>query len=120
VVYVDYDPVVLAHSRALLTSSESGATAYIDADIRDTSAVLDRAAEVLDFTKPVAVMLLAVLYALPDDEGDPYAIVARLLDAVPSPCLIGEGTSSTGRPGTRRRTAETAWSSQWGGVGRRR
>jgi S-adenosyl methyltransferase len=83
VVYVDYDPVVLAHARALLTSSESGATAYIDADIRDTGAVLDRAAELLDFTKPVAVLALAVLHALPDVE-DPYAIVARLMDAVPS------------------------------------
>ncbi len=83
VVYVDYDPVVLAHARALLTSSESGATAYIDADIRDTGAVLDRAAELLDFTKPVAVLALAVLHALPDAE-DPYAIVARLMDAVPS------------------------------------
>jgi trans-aconitate methyltransferase len=82
VVYVDYDPVVLAHARALLASSEEGATAYIDADIRDTGAVLDRAAELLDFTKPVAVLALAVLHALPDAE-DPYAVVARLMDAVP-------------------------------------
>ena len=59
VVYVDYDPVVLAHARALLTSSEAGATDYIDADLRDTAAILGQAAQLLDFTKPVAVTLLA-------------------------------------------------------------
>jgi hypothetical protein len=82
-VYVDYDPVVLAHARALLTSSGAGATEYIDADLRDTDAILARAAELLDFTRPVAVTLLAILHAIPDSD-DPYAIVAKLLDAVPS------------------------------------
>ena len=52
-VYVDYDPIVLAHARALLDSSESGATEYIDADLRDTGTILARAADLLDFTKPV-------------------------------------------------------------------
>jgi S-adenosyl methyltransferase len=83
VVYVDYDPVVLAHARALLTSNWAGATEYIDADLRDTPAILAKAAEVLDFSKPVAVTLLAILHAVPDSD-DPYAIVARLMDAVPS------------------------------------
>jgi hypothetical protein len=83
VVYVDYDPVVLAHARALLTSNEAGATEYIDADLRDTSAILSQAAKLLDFTKPVAVTLISVLHAVPDSDG-PHAIVARLLDAVPS------------------------------------
>jgi hypothetical protein len=83
VVYVDYDPVVLAHARALLTSHEAGATEYIDADLRDTPAILDGAAKVLDFTKPVAVTLLAVLHVIPDAD-DPAAIVGRLLDAVPA------------------------------------
>jgi S-adenosyl methyltransferase len=83
VVYVDYDPVVLAHARALLTSSKEGATAYIDADLRDTPAILTKAAELLDFSKPVAVTLLGILHAIPDAD-DPHAIVARLLDAVPS------------------------------------
>src|ERR1700749_1038067 len=55
VVYVDYDPVVLAHARALLDSSEAGATEYIDADLRDTGTILTRAAELLDFSRPVAV-----------------------------------------------------------------
>jgi S-adenosyl methyltransferase len=82
VVYVDYDPVVLAHARALLISSEAGATDYIDADLRDTGTILAQAAELLDFTQPVAVTLLAILNAIPDSDG-PYAIVARLMDAVP-------------------------------------
>jgi hypothetical protein len=83
VVYVDYDPVVLAHARALLTSHEAGATEYIDADLRDTDAILDRAAQLLDFTKPVAVTLLAIMHVIPDSDG-PHAIVAKVMDAVPS------------------------------------
>jgi hypothetical protein len=82
VVYVDYDPIVLAHARALLTSSEAGATEYIDADLRDPTIILSQAAELLDFTEPVAVTLLAILHAIPDSD-DPYAIVARVMDAVP-------------------------------------
>jgi len=82
VVYVDYDPVVLAHARALLTSSDAGATEYIDADLRDTGRILAQAAELLDFTKPVAVTLLAILHAIPDAD-DPYAVVAKIMDAVP-------------------------------------
>ena len=82
VVYVDYDPIVLAHARALLTSSEAGATEYIDADLRDTDTILERAGELLDFSRPVAVTLVAILHAIPDAD-DPHAIVAKLLDAVP-------------------------------------
>jgi SAM-dependent methyltransferase len=83
VVYVDYDPIVLAHARALLTSGESGATEYIDADVRDTGAIIDQASQLLDFTQPVAVTLLALLHAIPDADN-PQAIIDRLLDAVPS------------------------------------
>ncbi len=83
VVYVDYDPVVLAHARALLTSSAAGATEYIDADLRDTPAILTRAAELLDFRQPVAVTLISVLHALPDAD-DPHAVVAKVMGAVPS------------------------------------
>jgi hypothetical protein len=82
VVYVDYDPIVLAHARALLTSHEAGATEYLDSDLRDTQTILTRAAELLDFTKPVAVTLISILHAVSDLDG-PHAIVARLLDAVP-------------------------------------
>jgi hypothetical protein len=82
VVYVDYDPVVLAHARALLISHEAGATDYIDADLRDAGIILGQAAQLLDFTKPVAVTLVAILHAIPEGD-DPYRIVATLMDAVP-------------------------------------
>jgi hypothetical protein len=83
VVYVDYDPVVLAHARALLKSHKSGATRYIDADLRDTGTILGQAGQLLDFTQPVAVTLLMILHVIPDSD-DPYGIVARLMDALPS------------------------------------
>ena len=82
VMYVDNDPIVLAHARALLTSCPSGATAYLDADIRDTDTILAGARQVLDLSRPVAVMLVAVLHMLRDDE-DPRGIVSRLMSAVP-------------------------------------
>ena len=82
VVYVDNDPLVLAHARALLASSPQGKTAYLDADLRDPGAILDQAAQTLDFTRPVAVMLVGVLHCIPDD-GDPWGIVKRIMDAVP-------------------------------------
>jgi hypothetical protein len=81
IVYVDNDPMVLAHARALLTTAPEGATAYVPADIRDTEKVLAGAAETLDFDKPVAIMALMVLQYIPD-EDDPWAIVRRLLGAV--------------------------------------
>jgi len=83
VVYVDKDPIVLAHARALLTGSPEGATEYVDADLRNTAEILERAAAILDLGKPVAVMLMGVLHCVPDDDG-PGAIVARLLASVPS------------------------------------
>lgn len=83
IVYVDNDPIVLAHARALLTGSAPGTTAYLDADLRDTGKILREAALTLDFGQPVALMLLGVLQCIPDSD-DPAAIVKRLLDAVPS------------------------------------
>jgi S-adenosyl methyltransferase len=82
VVYVDYDPVVLAHARALLTSTAQGVTDYVDSDLRDVSKVLTGAGQTLDFTKPVAVTLLMTLHAIPD-EDDPHAIVAQFIKAMP-------------------------------------
>ncbi len=81
VVYVDNDPMVLAHARALLTSCPEGRTAYIHADLRDTGRILAEAARTLDFDEPVAVMLSGILHCIPDDE-DPWRIVADLVDAV--------------------------------------
>jgi hypothetical protein len=83
VLYVDYDPIVLAHSRALLTSHEAGSTDYIEADLRDTDTILSQASQILDFTQPVSVTLVAILHAIADSD-DPYAIVAKIMDAVPS------------------------------------
>lgn len=82
VVYVDNDPVVLVHARALLNSGPEGVTDYIDADLRDTEKVLAHASRTLDFSRPVAVMLIGILHLIGNDD-DPYGIVARLLDAVP-------------------------------------
>jgi len=82
VVYVDNDPMVLAHARALLVGV-TAPTAYVDSDLRDTGKVLAEAARLLDFTKPVAVMLISVLHLIPDAD-DPHAIVTRLMEAVPS------------------------------------
>jgi hypothetical protein len=83
VVYVDNDPVVLAHARALLTSHPRGATGYLDADARDTGTVLAGAAGLLDLREPVAVMLIAILQLITDDD-DPYRLVAELTAAIPS------------------------------------
>jgi trans-aconitate methyltransferase len=81
VVYVDNDPIVLGHARALLAGI-SAPTDYIDSDARDTQRILAGAAETLDFSKPVGVMLIAILHCIPD-EDHPYQLVRTLLDAVP-------------------------------------
>ena len=83
IVYVDNDPVVLAHARALLTSTPEGGTDYIDADLRNADQILAKAGETLDFSQPVAIMLMAILQHL-SDENHPYEVVSRLMAAVPS------------------------------------
>ena len=83
VVYVDYDPLVLSHARALLTGSPEGRTDYVQADLRDTATIMAQAARILDFTRPVAVLLIAVLHYIPDTD-DPYTAVRTLMDAVPA------------------------------------
>ena len=82
VVYVDHDPMVLAHARALLGSGPHGATDYIDADLRDTGRILEIAGRTIDFTEPVAVMLIAVLHLI-SDEDNPRRIIDELMAAVP-------------------------------------
>ena len=83
IVYVDNDPLVLVHARALLTSTPEGSCDYIDADVREPDKILAGAAKTLDFTKPVALMMLGILGQIPDSDR-PQLIVERLLDAVPS------------------------------------
>ncbi len=82
VVYVDRDPAVLMHARALLTSAPEGVTDYIEADLRDPQAILDHAATVLDFSAPIALLLVAILHFVPN-EDQPYEVVTTLLDALP-------------------------------------
>jgi hypothetical protein len=91
VVYVDNDPIVLAHARALLASSPQGATDYVQADARDTELILREAAATLDFSQPVAVMALMVLHYIPPAD-DPVQVVARLLDAVPPGSYLAVST----------------------------
>jgi hypothetical protein len=81
VVYCDNDPLVLAHARALLTSNPAGACAYVDADARDTATILDQAAQTLDFSQPVAVLLLALLHFVPA-AGEPSKVVSGLADGL--------------------------------------
>jgi hypothetical protein len=85
VVYVDNDPLVLAHARALLTSSPAGRTAYIQADLREPAAILasPTVREVLDFGQPIALITVAVLHFI-QDEDKPAGILSTLLDALPS------------------------------------
>ncbi|MEV5444197.1 SAM-dependent methyltransferase [Streptomyces sp. NPDC052644] len=79
IVYCDNDPIVLAHAEALLRSTPEGATAYIQADARDPRTILERAGEVLDFTQPIALSMLALLHFV-DDEDGAYELVARLVE----------------------------------------
>ena len=83
VVYVDNDPVVLAHARALLTGRPEGSVAYLHADLREPSKILGAAASTLDFSQPVALMLLMVMHMIPDS-GRPHGIVDQLLNALPA------------------------------------
>lgn len=126
IVYVDNDPIVLTHARALLVSTPQGRLEYVDADLRQPSSILDAIGlcETLDLSRPVGLLLIAVLHFLPDDT-DPYACVGRLVEALPSGSFValshatvdlldadvGERIVAMGAPGSphgpfRPRTAE--------------
>jgi O-methyltransferase involved in polyketide biosynthesis len=98
IVYVDNDPLVLAHARALLTSTPEGATAYIHADLRDPDKILVEAADTLDFTQPIALILSGVLGHVVDI-GQARSIVRDLLAGLPSGSYLSlnDGTSVIGR-----------------------
>ena len=99
VVYVDNDPVVLSHARALLTSTQ-GVTAYIDADVRHPDKILAAAARTLDFNQPIGLMLLGILGHI-DDDDEAQSVVKRLLDALPSGSYltICDGTNDVSQAG---------------------
>jgi hypothetical protein len=83
VVYVDNDPLIMSHARALLTSTPEGATNYVYADLRNPGTILREAARTLDFTQPIALMLLGIMEHIPDND-EAHAIMSQLLDALPS------------------------------------
>ncbi|MFK4542271.1 hypothetical protein RKD29_001867 [Streptomyces tendae] len=83
VVYCDNDPIVLAHAAALLRGTPEGETEYLQADVRDPDAVLEGARKILDFDRPVALSLVALLHFVPDQDGA-HDLVRRLLDALPA------------------------------------
>ena len=90
VVYVDNDPLVMVHARALLTSTAQGRTAYLEADLRDPAAILANATLTadLDLSRPVAVLLVAILHFLPDDAVAGVAVKAVLDAMAPGSCLV--------------------------------
>ncbi len=93
IVYVDNDPLVLAHARALLTSTPEGATDYVDADLREPDKILYAAAKTLDFSAPIGLILSGIMGHLADDER-PHAIVRRLVGCLPSGSylMVQDGT----------------------------
>lgn len=97
IVYVDNDPLVLVHARALLTSAPEGACAYLDADVREPGRILEGAARTLDFTRPVGLTMLGIMGQLPD-EDDPASLVAELVAALPpgSYLALCDGTDTSG------------------------
>jgi hypothetical protein len=107
IVYVDNDPLVLAHARALLTSSPEGQTAYIDSDVEDPERILSGAARTLDFGKPVALTMIGILGNVAD-YAEARSIVERLLDAVPSGSYlaVSDGTSTSAQSVESQRVAK--------------
>ncbi len=99
VVYVDNDPLVLAHARALLTSTAEGETHYVDSDLRDTRSVLEQAHKVLDFERPIALTLLGTMGHFPDLE-EALGIVRSYMDALPSGSFLAmcDGVVSESTP----------------------
>ncbi|MEU6995720.1 SAM-dependent methyltransferase [Streptomyces sp. NPDC046465] len=95
IVYVDHDPMVLTHARALLTSTPEGATAYVDADLTDPDRILAAASETLDLTRPTALILSNILGHIADYDRA-RAIVARLMEGLPSGSHLSVNDGSRG------------------------
>ena len=108
VVYVDNDPMVLAHARALLSSSPAGVCDYIDADLREPGTILSGAARTLDFTQPVALMLLGVLHHISDTD-QAYSIVRRLMAALAAGSFLSINHSTSAISGAAMEEAVAHW-----------
>jgi O-methyltransferase involved in polyketide biosynthesis len=88
IVYVDHDPLVISHARALLTSSPQGKTDYIQADLRDWTEIAAAAKRTLDFSQPIAIVLIAVVHFILDEE-DPHRLIAEIVaDLAPGSYLV--------------------------------
>jgi O-methyltransferase involved in polyketide biosynthesis len=107
IVYVDHDPLVISHARALLTSSAEGKTDYIQADLRDWPTILAGAKRTLDFSQPVAVVLIAVLHFILDEE-DPHRLISRIVaDLAPGSYVVIAHAASDIEPATAAAMART-------------
>ena len=113
IVYVDNDPMVLVHARALLTSTPEGATDYVEADLRQPEKILAAAARTLDFGQPVAVMLLGILNFIIEDE-QAHAIVTQLINELPSGSFLVVSHPTTEVDGVAMREAVRLWNSTGG------
>jgi O-methyltransferase involved in polyketide biosynthesis len=113
VVYVDNDPIILVHARALLTSTPQGKTDYVHADLREPDTILQEAARTLDFTRPVALMLLGILNFITDTD-EAHAIVDRLLDGLPSGSYLVISHPTAEVDGEAMRESMRLWNSQGG------
>jgi len=108
IVYVDNDPLVLAHARALLTSDPRGACDYIDGDLRDPDKIITQAGRTLDFAQPAALMLLGVLHHIPDT-GEAYEIVRRLVAALAPGSYVAINHSTSAVSGAAMEEAVAHW-----------
>jgi hypothetical protein len=108
IVYVDNDPLVLAHARALLTSTPEGATDYIHADMHDPETIIAGAAQTLDFGQPIAITMLGVLWHVMDND-EAYAIVNRLMQAMPSGSYLALNHPTLEVTGEKMATAIRYW-----------
>jgi O-methyltransferase involved in polyketide biosynthesis len=108
IVYVDNDPLVLSHARALLTSSPEGSCDYIDADLREPDKILSEAARTLDLTQPVALLLLGVLHHIPDTD-QAYTVVRRLVAALAPGSFLAINHSTSAVSGAAMEEAVAHW-----------
>jgi hypothetical protein len=108
IVYVDNDPLVLAHARALLTSTPEGTTDYIHADMHDPENILAGAGRTLDFSQPIAITMLGVLWHVMDNE-EAYAIIGRLMEVMPSGSYLALNHPTLEVTGEKMATAIQYW-----------
>jgi hypothetical protein len=108
IVYVDNDPLVLTHARALLTSHPAGATDYLHADVRQPGAIIEAARRTLDFSQPVAITLIAIMHHV-DDYGEALSIVDGLVDALPRGSYLALSHSTNVINGPRSDDAVAQW-----------